>query len=58
MFKVERIEYLTAEEMNKHLEVINECYVIVKGPKLDNKPITITSTIKRVVPLGSTLDLV
>ena len=35
MFKVERIEYLTAEEMNKHLEVINECYVIVKGPKVD-----------------------
>ena len=46
MFKVERIEYLTAEAMNKHLEVINECYVIVKGPKIDNKPIGLRAFIE------------
>ena len=46
MFKVERIEYLTAEAMNKHLEVINECYVIVKGPKVDNKPIGLRAFIE------------
>lgn len=38
MFKAKKIEYLTAEEMNKHLVVINECYKIVKGPKKDKEP--------------------
>ena len=46
MFKTERIEYLSAEEMNKHLAIVNECYVIVKGPKLDNNPIGLRAFIE------------
>ena len=46
MFKNTRIEYLTAEEMNKHLEVINECYAITLGPKRDRLPFGIRAFIE------------
>lgn len=46
MFKKERIEFISAEEMNKHLEIINECYIIVRGKKKDNKPIGIRAFIE------------
>ena len=26
-------KFITAEEMNKHLAIINECYIVVKGKK-------------------------
>lgn len=46
MYKSNRIEYITVEEMNKHLKLVNECYVILKGPKKDKSPIGIKAYIE------------
>lgn len=38
MYKSERIKYLTIDEMNEQLKIINESYVLIKGPKKDFEP--------------------
>lgn len=46
MYKSKRLKYITVEEMNKHLKKINDCYVIIKGPKKDNSPIGLRAYIE------------
>lgn len=38
MFKQDRIRFITVKEMNQHLKLVNECYIMNKGPKKDFMP--------------------